>query len=275
MIQFPNAKINLGLNIVSRREDGYHNLETIFIPIPLCDVLEVVESDKGVSGDIDLQLYGMEKESKLNLVEIAYHKIADRYNLPPVDAYLKKIIPFAAGLGGGSADAAFMLTMLNAEFKLNIPKEELKQIAAQIGADCPFFIENTPMYATGTGVELSPIELNLSGYYILLVKPKLAISTAEAYAGVTPKSPQINILDAVKAPVDSWRDTIKNDFEESLFPKYSKLKEIKDELYGEGAVYASMSGSGSTMYGLFTSNPAGIAGKFGGDDIECVHTLEL
>lgn len=250
MLAFPNAKINLGLYIVEKRPDGFHNLETIFFPIPWKDILEVVPA-KGAVSTLHTTGISIDAPAEKNLAFKAYHLLADRYHLPPVDIYLHKVVPFGAGLGGGSSDAAHMLLLLNSLYSLNIATDTLKEYAAILGSDCPFFIDNTPSLATGRGEILSPADVNLTGYRIVLVKPSFGISTPEAFAGIKPQTPEVKLVDALKKPISTWRDSIKNDFEHHLFVKYPLLEEIKNALYDAGAAYASMSGSGSTMYGIF------------------------
>ena len=254
MIVFPNAKINLGLNIVSKREDGYHNIESIFYPIPLYDILEVIPADKNKKS-FSLEVMDLPDDGKQNLVEKAYLKLVDKYDIPPIEVILKKCIPFAAGLGGGSADAAYMLKILNEMFINRISEEEMLEIGKDIGADVPFFIKNKPVFAEGIGTDFSDIDLSLNGYFIVLIKPDIAISTAEAYSGVTPCIPNYSLKDVIKQPICEWRGVVKNDFEKSLFPKYPRLKEIKESLYEVGAEYASMSGSGSSIFGIFKNEP--------------------
>ncbi len=260
MISFPNAKINLGLNIISKREDGYHNLETVFYPIGLKDALEIVPS----AGDIGESGYRfftsgdlIEGDPDSNLVVKALKLIFmhSGKELPPVDIHLLKKIPSGAGLGGGSSDAAFMLKMANDFFEFNYTIEELMQIAAKIGADCPFFLINKPVFASGIGDIMVPVGLDLSRYYFVLVKPDIEISTKEAYAMVKPATPEISIKEIVKKPITEWKGLMKNDFEESIFKKYPQICSIKNQLYEAGAVYASMSGSGSSVYGIFESEP--------------------
>ncbi|MBR4118611.1 MAG: 4-(cytidine 5'-diphospho)-2-C-methyl-D-erythritol kinase [Bacteroidales bacterium] len=254
MIVFPNAKINLGLNIVSKREDGYHNIESIFYPIPLYDILEVIPAEKD-KRSFSLEVMDLPDDGKQNLVEKAYLKLVDKYDIPPIEVILKKCIPFAAGLGGGSADAAYMLKILNEMFINRISEEEMLEIGKDIGADVPFFIKNKPVFAEGIGTDFSDIDLSLNGYFIVLIKPDIAISTAEAYSGVTPCIPNYSLKDVIKQPICEWRGVVKNDFEKSLFPKYPRLKEIKESLYEVGAEYASMSGSGSSIFGIFKNEP--------------------
>ena len=254
MICFPNAKINIGLNIVSKRTDGYHNLETIFYPIPLKDILEFVPSQNSETS-INQSGINLNIPEDKNICMKAYHLLARNYPLPSLDIYLHKIIPNGAGLGGGSADASFFLKSLNEYFNLNIPNRKLIDYASELGADCAFFINNEAVFASGTGNIFDDIELNLQNYYMVLVKPNFSISTLEAFNNIKPKMPDISLKELIKLPVSEWKDRIVNDFEENLFQKYPLLSEIKQNLYNQGAVYASMSGSGSAIYGLFTDKP--------------------
>lgn len=257
MICFPNAKINLGLNIVSKRPDGYHNLETVFYPIGLKDALEIVPAGADLPY-VPTEGYrffqtGIEIRGNAadNLVIKALNLISEEKEIPPIDIHLLKKIPFGAGLGGGSSDAAFMLKLLNETFALNYSDLELEQRAAKIGADCPFFIKNKPAFATGIGNELTEVELNLSNYFLVLVKPGDFVSTKDAYAMVSPKQPNLSLKEIVKKPVSEWKELMKNDFEPSVFKKYPEICKIKEQLYELGAVYASMSGSGSSVFGFF------------------------
>lgn len=252
MITFPNAKINLGLNITEKRPDGYHNLETIFYPIPLEDALEACPRKEGL-GSYSLSQSGLsiEGDTENNLVVKAYKLLDETYHLPPVDIYLHKHIPSGAGLGGGSADAAFMLKLLNRMYRLNLTDDQLEAYAARLGADCAFFVRNQPTYAEGIGNIFSPVELSLAGWQLLLVKPNIFVSTRDAFARIRPRHPERNLRDLINQPVESWKDSIINDFEESVFPQFPAIGDIKTELYHLGAVYASMSGSGSSVYGLF------------------------
>ncbi len=252
MITFPNAKINLGLNIVEKRPDGYHNLETIFYPIPLQDALEITPWEGGERkyklAQSGIQIAG---DDESNLVVKAYKLLDNLYNLPPIEINLLKHIPSGAGLGGGSADAAFMLCMLNQHFQLNIPNEQLEVYAAQLGADCAFFVENKPTFAEGIGNIFSPIELSLKGYKLLLVKPDIFVSTRDAFAQIKPKRPSISLKEVAKMPIEAWKTYMVNDFEESVFPQFPAIADIKALLYDMGAIYASMSGSGSSVFALF------------------------
>lgn len=252
MITFPNAKINLGLNITEKRPDGYHNLETIFYPIPLEDALEACPRKEG-PGSYSLSQSGLsiEGDAENNLVVKAYKLLDETYHLPPVDIYLHKHIPSGAGLGGGSADAAFMLKLLNRMYRLNLTDDQLEAYAARLGADCAFFVRNQPTYAEGIGNIFSPVELSLAGWQLLLVKPNIFVSTRDAFARIRPRHPERNLRDLINQPVESWKDSMINDFEESVFPQFPAIGDIKTELYRLGAVYASMSGSGSSVYGLF------------------------
>lgn len=251
MICFPNAKINLGLFVVGRRPDGYHNLETIFYPIPLRDVLEIVPADV-----FSFQSFGIKLDAlpENNLVVKALHALQRIYTIPPLAVYLKKTIPFGAGLGGGSADAAFMLKLLNDYGRLSLSESELEEIASEIGADCAFFIRNRPVMATGRGNIFESIDLSLSGYTIYIVKPDVFVSTKEAYSTVKPMQPELSLKEIIKRPVEEWKDVLKNDFEASVFSTYPIIKRIKEQLYDSGAVYASMSGSGSAVFGLFKND---------------------
>lgn len=252
MITFPNAKINLGLNIVEKRPDGYHNLETVFYPVPIEDALEVNVLNEGDAkfrlNQAGLQIEG---EADNNLVVKAYKLLDEKFNLPPVDIHLFKHIPSGAGLGGGSSDAAYMLKLLNEKFSLQLTQEALEEYAASLGADCAFFIRNAPTYAEGIGNIFSPISLSLEGYKIIVVKPDIFVSTRDAFAQIKPHRPEVPLKEIVKRPIEEWKELMLNDFEESVFPQFPAIREIKEELYGEGAVYAAMSGSGSSVFGLF------------------------
>jgi 4-diphosphocytidyl-2-C-methyl-D-erythritol kinase len=254
MICFPNAKINLGLHILGKRADGYHNIETIFYPIPLRDALEIVPS----TSDFSLTLSGLALPPDTparedNIVWKALMLFNARYpHLTPLDIYLRKVIPVGAGLGGGSSDAAFMLKLLDRYANLHLPEKELEEMAAKLGADCPFFVRNQPVMASGIGNVFEDIPLSLEGYTLCIVKPPFSVSTAEAYAGVTPTGhPPVALKEIVALPVNQWRDRLRNDFEPSVCQRYPEIREIKEQLYAQGAVYAAMSGSGSAVFGLF------------------------
>ena len=252
MIIFPNAKINLGLNIVSKREDGYHNIETVFYPVKgLCDIIEYRESR---TGETSLDMGGIKIDSTQddNLVFKAYKLLAEEHKIPALDIMLRKNIPSGAGLGGGSADAAFMLTALNEEYGLEISEDVICKKAAVLGSDCAFFTLNKPVFASGRGEIFSPVSLDLSGYKIVIVKSDDFVSTKEAYANCNPKSPAVSIKDILKRPIEEWRDCLVNDFEESVFTTHPTIKQIKEKLYSEGALYACMSGSGASVFGIFS-----------------------
>jgi 4-diphosphocytidyl-2-C-methyl-D-erythritol kinase len=252
MIAFPNCKINLGLNVIRKRSDGYHDLETVFYPVQLCDVLEIIEQPIGENQPL-FSNTGLKIDAPIekNLCVKAYRFLQNDYNLPPVAIHLHKIIPFGAGLGGGSSDAAFTITSLNRVFQLKLSVEKMHEYAAKIGSDCSFFINSEPALAIGRGEILEKIDLSLNGWNIILIKPNIHISTAEAYQGIEPSLPEYNLHESIHKPVDEWKYLIHNDFEKHLFVKYPYLAEIKSILYKQGAVYAAMSGSGSTIFGLF------------------------
>lgn len=271
MIVFPCAKINLGLNIVSKREDGYHNLETVFYPIPLYDALEIKYMDEKFPSDTacDLKVTGnvVDCDEQKNLVVKAYHILAADYQLQRIHTHLYKHIPSQAGLGGGSSDAAFMIRLLDERFRLNIGNPEMERYAARLGADCAFFIEAEPAYAEGIGDVLMPADGpdgNLHGYYLCVVKPDVAVSTKEAYSAITPKKPAKSCRDIVRQPIETWKEELVNDFEEPIFKMHPELAAIKLKLYDQGAAYASMSGSGSALYGIFKEEPTGIEEQFDG-----------
>lgn len=258
MIDFPCAKINLGLNVVERRSDGYHNLQTVFLPIPICDALEIKPMDDKFPSDTpcDLKMTGNTlccNESD-NLVVKAYNLIAKDFDIPRVHAHLYKNIPSEAGLGGGSSDAAFMIRLLDQRFRINIGIAEMEKYAAKLGADCPFFISAEPSYAEGIGEILSPVNITdncLKGYHIVVVKPPVSVSTKEAFANIHPQMPKICCKDVVRQPIENWRNYLHNDFEDSVFKIHPELGNIKSKLYSLGADYAQMSGSGSSIFGIF------------------------
>ncbi len=271
MITFPNAKINLGLNIVERRLDGYHNIETVFYPVPLTDVLEIVPAQ-----ETSLTCYGNPVDCPLekNLVMLAYRLLLERYDLPPVAMYLYKRIPDGAGLGGGSSDAANVLLMLNQMFDLGIADADLAAMAATLGADCSFFIYNRPMLATGIGDVLTPVDVDLKGKAILLVKPPVGVDTRMAYSRVIPQIPSIALPDVLAQPMALWDGLLVNDFEPSVFAALPQLWLIKAALLDAGAQYAAMSGSGSTVFGIFDNDKlAGAAADTFADCATFVFTL--
>lgn len=248
MLCFPNAKINLGLNIINKCPDGYHNIETIFYPIPVVDALEITHAET-----LSFSQTGIKIDTPIekNLVVKALNLLKKQYKIPDVEIHLLKAIPFGAGLGGGSADAAFMLKLLNDYFNLHISIEKLEELASEIGADCPFFIRNKPVFASGIGNIFEPINLSLKGYYLCLIKPEIMVSTPEAYSKVIPKVPVISLKEIIQRPISEWKQWMVNDFESSVFSKHPEIESIKNLLYRKGAIYAAMSGSGSSVFGLF------------------------
>ena len=270
---YPNAKLNIGLNIVERRPDGYHNIETIFYPIGLHDTIEM-EITEGCDVPCMLQIDGnpIEGEVEDNLVVKAYRIIANYFTLPHMSIRLDKRVPTGAGLGGGSADAAYTLRLLNDCCHMGLTTDQLEDYAVRLGADCPFFIRNIPVFATGIGNVFSPVSLSLRGKHLVLVKPDVFVSTRDAYAAVKPQRPSTSLPQLTAMPIDQWRGRVVNDFEASVFPKFPEIKAIKDRLYNLGAVYASMSGSGSSVFGIFNEEPQLASDEFNG----CfVHTEEL
>ena len=262
IIVTPCAKINLGLNITERRPDGYHNLETIFYPIPIFDVITIKEQEQN-SAPLSLKIEGNKilGNPADNLIAKAYNILHNKYDLPPVEIALKKNIPTQAGMGGGSADCAYTLSALNEMFHIGLSNNELCSIATKLGADCPFFINSSPCYAEGIGEIMSPISISLDRYWIMIVKPDIYVSTKEAFGGITPQRPEVCCKDIVKMPLEEWKDKLVNDFEKTIFKIHPRLREIKEELYRSGAIYASMSGSGSALYGIFRDKPQTIPAK--------------
>jgi len=251
MVSFPPCKINLGLNILNKRPDGYHNLETCFYPIPWTDILEIIPADTLAFSASGNSIPGREDE---NLCLKAYNLLHTEYKVPPVKIHLHKVIPMGAGLGGGSSDAAHTLRLLNSIFQLNISAEKLMHYASVLGSDCAFFIQDKPMFGAGRGDELMAIDISLKGKFLVLIKPDVHVSTADAYANVSPNQPEVSLQNTLMTnPISRWKDIVKNDFEESVFKKYPEIQSIKEKMYSLGAVYASMSGSGSSVYALFDS----------------------
>lgn len=256
MITFPIAKINLGLNVVERRPDGYHNLETVFYPVYIKDALELTMMNtrfpSAVDCDIKVMNLHIEGDEQKNLVVKAYKLLKEDFpQLPRVHAHLYKGIPTQAGMGGGSSDCAYMIRLLNEMFTLGLSDERMIQYAARLGADCPFFILSRPAYAEGIGEQLQPISLDLSSYYIAVVRPDIPVSTKEAFSLIKPVKPARNCRDVVMQPVETWRNELTNDFEQSVFTLHPEIGAIKERLYDLGAVYAAMTGSGSSVFGLF------------------------
>lgn len=256
MLCFPNAKINLGLHVTEKRTDGFHNIESIFYPIGWNEALEIVEN-KTSNLEFNLHLSGLPISGNTtdNLLWKAYQLIKTKVKVPNIDIYLHKTLPMGAGLGGGSADAAFFINLINDQFKLGLSKEIKLEIAKQLGSDCAFFIENIPVLATEKGDVFQKIKLDLSAFWIAVVFPNVHSNTKDAYSLVIPKKTKTSLLEIISQPISSWKTELKNDFEESIFSKYPIVKEIKTELYNSGAIYASMSGSGSAVFGLFETMP--------------------
>ncbi|MCD4724352.1 MAG: 4-(cytidine 5'-diphospho)-2-C-methyl-D-erythritol kinase [Bacteroidales bacterium] len=254
MISFPNAKINLGLHVSRKRDDGFHDIETVLYPVPLCDALEIHPSGESKSA---LYLYGTPiPGGGDNLCMKAFDLMQQEYDLPTVNMHLLKQIPTGAGLGGGSSDAAQTLVLLNRLFSLGMSDNSLEDVARQVGSDCAFFIRNRPVIAYGRGDRFNPIELRLGGKYLLIIKPDIHISTAEAYAMIRPVSGRPSPQEIVKRPIEEWKDLLVNDFEKPLFEKYPEIGSIRAKIYEMGAIYASMSGSGSAVYGIFNTPPS-------------------
>ena len=267
MITFPVAKINLGLNVVEKRPDGYHNLQTVFYPVPIKDALEVQMMDEKFPSDYDCDLkvtnIMIDGDEQRNLVVRAYHLLKQDFpTLPRIHAHLWKGIPTQAGMGGGSSDCAYMLLLLNEQFQLGLTNEQLIQYAAKLGADCAFFIYSRPCYAEGIGEKLQPINLSLSGYHIAIVRPDIPVPTKEAFSRIHPHYPIQNCRESVMQPVETWRETLVNDFEESVFGLHPEIGAIKLRLYDMGATYAAMSGSGSALFGLFKEQPDSLSQAF-------------
>ena len=259
MINFPIAKINLGLNVVSKRYDGYHNLETVFYPVPIKDALEVFPMEDGFPSDVrcDLKVTNLfiDGDEQKNLVVKAYNMIAQDYELPRVHVHLYKHIPTQAGMGGGSSNCAYMIRLLNEMFSLGMSDEKMIGYAARLGADCAFFIKAQPAYAEGIGEKLQPISIDLSGCKMLVVRPNIPVSTKEAFSLITPQVPKKNCLDIVRQPIETWKDELVNDFERSVFAIHPEIGRLKEMMYEQGAIYAAMSGSGSSVFGLFSDTP--------------------
>ncbi len=255
MIGFPNAKINLGLHITAKRSDGYHDIETCMVPIPLVEALELITDRKASWSTTGLPVPGDPKDNLILKAEKLLKK--DFPGLPNLNIHLHKNIPTGAGLGGGSADGAFALKLMNNLFDLHLDDFFLEEYAAQLGSDCPFFIENTPKIARGRGEILEPIDLSLKGAYLVLINPGIHIGTKEAYAGVTPAAPKVK-LEEVLGDRSRWKAELANDFEPSVFAKHPEIREIKEKMYEAGAFYSSLSGSGSSVFGLFDQKPSGL-----------------
>lgn len=260
MIVFPNAKINLGLHVTGKRSDGYHNIETVFYPIRWNDIMEILPGEKHTSG-IEVHLSGLPVAGKHgdNLCVKAYQLLKQDFPIHALKLYLHKQIPMGAGLGGGSSDAAAFIKGLNTLFSLGMGSIQMQEYAKQLGADCAFFIDNTPVHAIGKGDEFSNVNVSLKNYFVYVVHPGIHVSTAEAYAHVVPAVPERNITDVLSGDISGWKNTLVNDFEKSVFAAHPQIAEVKRIMYESGAVYASMSGSGSAVYGLFEQRPESIS----------------
>jgi 4-diphosphocytidyl-2-C-methyl-D-erythritol kinase len=268
MITFPIAKINLGLNVVERRPDGYHNLETVFFPVQLKDALEVQVMDEAFPSPYDCDLkvtnIDIEGDEQRNLVVRAYNLLKQDFpQMPRVHTHLYKAIPTQAGMGGGSSDCAAMLLLLNDMFSLGLTQQQLIDYAAKLGADCPIFILNRPAYAEGIGERLQTIDLSLKGYFLAVVRPNIPVPTKEAFSRIVPHKPAKNCLEVVRQPIETWREELVNDFEESVFALHPEIGAVKQRLYKLGAAYAAMSGSGSALFGIFKEKPT-LEGEFEG-----------
>lgn len=247
MIAFPNAKINIGLQILGKRPDGYHNLETVFYPVNIVDVLEIIEAR-----ETSLNLSGIAlPEGGDNLCLKAYRLLRQDFNLPDFEIHLHKGIPAGGGLGGGSSDAAFLIKLINDYCGLKLSIETMQRYAARLGADCAFFVENSPQFAEGIGDRLRPVALDLSAYKLVVVTPPVFVSTARAFSGVQPRMEGCQLEKHIAGSIQAWKDHIVNDFEGSVFPEFPQIRQIKQELYAQGAIYAAMSGSGSSVFGIF------------------------
>lgn len=259
MILFPNCKINIGLDILSQRPDGYHELATAMVPVDWCDVLEIVPANGHKGARLHVSGRAVDCPPEKNLVMKAYNRFTEAAGPMDVDIYLRKIIPDGAGLGGGSSDAAYTLRGLNSMAGAPLDTAELEHIAGLIGADCPFFIKSQPVLATGTGTQLTPIELpQIKGCHAVIVKPPHSVSTAEAYSMVECAVPQVNLATLLSMPMEVWKGRIKNDFEPSVAHRLPEIETLKDTFYEAGAVYSAMSGSGSAVFGIFTADTVSV-----------------
>jgi 4-diphosphocytidyl-2-C-methyl-D-erythritol kinase len=248
MISFPHCKINLGLHVLSKRSDGYHDIETCFYPVPRTDILEIIPSNQFSFTQSGLKVDGKEED---NLCVKAFCLFQKEFGLPNAQIYLHKVVPMGAGLGGGSSDAAFTLRLLNQVFDLELSSDKLMKYAAQLGSDCAFFAQDQPKIGKGRGEILFPNSVSLKGYHLVLVKPEIHVSTAEAYSGIVPKTSQHSIEKILAHPIQKWNGLLSNDFEASIFNKYPVIREMKEKLYANGAIYSSMSGSGASVFGIF------------------------
>ncbi|MCD4682037.1 MAG: 4-(cytidine 5'-diphospho)-2-C-methyl-D-erythritol kinase [Bacteroidales bacterium] len=260
MICFPNCKINLGLSVTEKRPDGFHNVETIMFPLPMFDVLEIIMSSENKTSFTTTGL-NIGKDWENNLVYKAYKLLEQDFDLNNVNIHLHKVVPSGAGLGGGSSDAAYTIKLLNDLFNLKLSIDQMQNYAAMLGSDCAFFIKNKPVFAFGKGDRFKNIDIDLSGYHFVVVKPNIHIATPEAYSWITPKIKKTSLKEIIHLPVGNWKDILINDFEKKVFKRHPEIKEIRDELYEHGAVYASMTGSGAAVYGIF-EDQVKMKGKF-------------
>lgn len=258
MLCFPNAKINIGLNIIAKRTDGYHDIETIMYPVAITDILEFAElKSPGNAPSLNFSVTGLPVDGDMesNLCIKAYRLLEKEFSLPPLNIHLHKVIPAGAGLGGGSSDAAFMIKSLNSTFGLGLSSTRMKEYAGRLGSDCPFFIENTPVFAKEKGDLFQPVKMDMDGCFLALVCPAIYVNTRDAYSGVLPEKPEFSLCDLIQQPVREWKNFIVNDFEKNIFERFPEIKLLKEKLYKAGALYASMSGSGSSVYGIFERTP--------------------
>ncbi len=253
MLSFPNCKINLGLHVTEKRTDGFHTIETVLVPVEWQDILEIVPEDNSTD-DIDFKCTGIRLfgPKEKNLCIRAYNLLKKNYQLPSLKMHLHKIVPVGAGLGGGSADAAHTLMILNKYFRLNITEKDQENLANQLGSDCAFFIRNKPVFATGKGEIFEPVKLKLKNIYCVIVKPRIHINTSEAYSQIKPLKRKNSLIELIDLPISDWKNSIENDFEKIIFERNPTIKNIKNRLYKLGAIYAAMSGTGSAVFGLFS-----------------------
>ena len=252
MICFPAAKINLGLNIIDKRADGYHNIESVLYPVPLHDILEF-----RTAKTFNIKTFGINLDinQEENILFKTWSLLNEKYSIPPLEIVLLKNIPPGSGLGGGSSDAAFLIKSANKHFKLGLTIAEMKLAAAQTGSDCPFFIENNVVFVTGRGEKMGKTKISLKEKYLVIAYPNNIISTTVAYAKIQPGMPGKSITEIMLQPIETWKNELRNDFEELIFAKYPQIRMLKESLYKSGSVYASMSGSGSSVYGIFNEQP--------------------
>ncbi len=253
MLFFTNCKINIGLNITEKRLDGFHNLETVFYPLKLQDAVEFIETDEQTT--VQTSGIKLDVSAEDNICHKVYRLMSKHYDIPQLKIHVHKAVPVGAGLGGGSANAAGLIKQINNEYNLGISIDKMEELAAEIGSDCPFFIRNKAVFAIGRGEIFEQLSLDLSKYYIYLIKPDIYVSTASAFAGIKPRQVEISVKELINNPLNEWKYFIFNDFETNIFKQYPVLAEIKQDLYKIGAIYASMSGSGSTIYGIFEEKP--------------------